>query len=133
MENLPDVSNNSIEEFDEHSDEIIQIAVRESMAYKNEIAHHGENAHRMIESGFEWTYKMLRAAISAGEPQLLEDQAKWSVSRLPHDKVSMDYLVHRLRRLERSMQQMLSKQASQEISPYFDYLIKRIAQYKDME
>lgn len=133
MADLPNVSNSSIDEFTTHSEEIIQSAVRESMAYKNEIAHHGKDAHRMVQSGVEWTYKMLKGAISAGESQLLDDQAKWSVSRLPHDNVSLDYLVNRLKRLQRSMQQVLSKQAAEEISPYFDYLIERIKHYRNGE
>ena len=130
MIRLSNVSEESIEEFDRKIKAIIQDATGKSMAYQNEIVQHGEDAHRMIKMGFEFTAKMLRAAISTGEPAILDDQAKWAVSRLPHDKVSISNLIRRLNRMKRTIRQILSKNASKEIVPFVDYLIERIEEIK---
>ena len=133
MAELIQASSKAVEEFESLSDEIIQNAVQESMAYQNEIAHHGDDAYRMIKTGFDFTYKMLRAAISTGEPEILDEQAKWAVSRLPHDNISIDNLIRRLRRMKRSVNQTLSKQTAEEITPFIDFLVERIEYHNKLK
>jgi len=133
MADLIQASHKAVKEFESNSDQIIHNAVQESMAYQNEIAHHGDDAYRMIKTGFDFTYKMLRAAISTGEPEILDDQAKWVVSRLPHDNVSIENLIRRLKRMKRSVNQTLSKQTVEEITPFIDFLIERIEHHNNFK
>ncbi len=126
MKDLKPVSEETMNHFYAQQEGIIQESVRRSMSFLDEIEPHGENAKQVITSGYEFTLKMLAAAMETGELQLLDDQAAWAVQRLPHDNVSMPNLIKRLERLVNVISSKLNDGDSKEINLYVDYLIFKI-------
>jgi hypothetical protein len=89
MNQLKTVSEQAMENFYNQQEDIIEESVRLSMSFHEEIEPHGEKAKQIITSGYEFTLKMLAAAMEKGDSQLLDDQAIWAVRRLTHDDVSI--------------------------------------------
>lgn len=112
-------------------DEITNETVSRSMKYKDEIEQHGEKAFELLKNGMYFTFKMLFAAMQTGETGLLDDQAEWALSRLPHDNVRPVNIIKRLERMKTVVAEKMSREHTQEISPYIDYLIQKMSRISD--
>jgi ferric-dicitrate binding protein FerR (iron transport regulator) len=106
--------------------QIIEEAVSQSMEHNDEVVHHGTEARRLFESGFQFTHQMALAAVKSGQNDLLVDQAEWAVNRLPHDNVQMPDLIKRLKRYRQSVINHLKPDHASQVTPYLDLLIAEI-------
>lgn len=123
------VTERTVIELQEKIPEILHEAVKLSMTHKEEIEHHGVKARQLITSGYEFTLKMLLAAMETGDRILLDDQAKWAVNRLPHDGIAIPHLIKRVDRLLNVVQKKSSDDQVDEVKPYFKFLIERIKEF----
>jgi methanogenic corrinoid protein MtbC1 len=126
QKHLISVSKETLMEFRKEVPEIIREAVRQSMTCKNDIVQHGDQAESILTAGFEFTVRMLDAAMYAGESSILEDQLKWASERLPHDGVSMAQVLTRFRILRSIVLSRLSKKGGKEVARYIDWMNARI-------
>lgn len=129
MNKISPVSEEAVQALTELGPQIIAESVNQSLEIREEVAHHGPDARRLVESGFQFTHQMLLAALKSGEGDLLVDQADWAVNRLPHDNVQMPHLLARLGRYRQSIINHLEPDHASQITPYLDVLIARINQH----
>jgi hypothetical protein len=131
MNKLNSVSSEALDAFTIVQNEIIQETVERSMEHTEEISQHGDRAHELLTSGMSFTVQMLVSAMQTGEPNLLDDQAKWASQRLPHDQVFPDQIIKRLVRMEEVVNEKMTESHANEITQYVQYLINRIKEYVD--
>lgn len=126
MKKIESVSEDAVQSLTELGQQIIEETVDQSMENSDEVAHHGPEARRILEAGFQFTHQMLLAALKSGADDLLVDQADWAVNRLPHDNVQMPHLLLRLKRYRQAIINHLEPEHARQITPYVDALIDRI-------
>lgn len=120
------VSQEAISAFVDNQVKILNEVVNRSLKCDQEIEQHAGNAKQIITSGLEFTIKLLIPAMQTGEYILLDDQAEWAADRLPHDGVSLEQIVNRLKRLMAVVEEQLTKNNADEINCYIEYLIKQL-------
>lgn len=118
------VSPKAMDSFKTFAPEIIKKTVEISMKRHNEISQHKDQAHSIINSGMEFTTKMLESALLTGEISLLEDELKWAADRLPHDGVSMKHVLVRLKIYRKQIINILPEDDASEIVPFLDWMIQ---------
>ncbi len=104
---------------------IIRETVARSLARNEEVAHHGEQAERVIAAGLGFTTRMLDAVMAVGEIALLEDELLWARDRLPHDGVAPEHVLSRLKIYREVTIEMLPREQAAEVEPYLDWMIAR--------
>jgi MerR family transcriptional regulator, light-induced transcriptional regulator len=120
------VSPAALEAFRAASPAILAETLARSLARREEVAHHGAEAERLIAGGLGFTMKMLDAAMAAGESALLEDELSWAIDRLPHDGVSVDAMVSRIRILEDVVLELLPPLPGAEIASVLQWMGSRL-------
>lgn len=123
--NIDKISQEALHAFHNHEEEIISKVVLRSMQQVNEIAHHGQEAQRLISSGIRFTTKMLDAAMTTGEIALLEDQLTWAMDRLTHEGVKPEHLLHRLQIYADVVQETLPEHQAEEINQFVKWMVRR--------
>ena len=119
------ISKEALAAFREGKRAITQEVAARSLSREDEVAHHGEEAERLVTSGIEFTTRMLEAALKLGEITLLDDQLTWAMERLPHDGVSPQYVLNRFRIYRRVVEDLLPRSHALEITPFLDWMIAR--------
>jgi hypothetical protein len=119
------ISKEALAAFREEKSAITQEVAARSLSREDEVAHHGEEAGRLVTSGIEFTTRMLEAAMTVGEITLLDDQLTWAMERLPHDGVSPQYVLNRFRIYRQVVEDVLPKPHASEITPFLDWMIAR--------
>jgi hypothetical protein len=125
-QSIPPVSAEALAAFREKQETITEQVAERSLAREQEVAHHGEDAERLIKSGLTFTTRMLDAAMAVGEVSLLEDQMTWAMERLPHDGVVPAHILNRLRIYRRVVRETLPERHASEIEPYLTWMIARM-------
>ena len=74
----------------------------------------------------EFTALMLEPAMVYGEASLLEDQLRWAVQRLPHDRVNPELIVDRLRIFRDVTAELLPQGAAEQVDRYLLWMIDRL-------
>jgi hypothetical protein len=120
---LPAVSKEALISFRAATPEIIKETVARSLLHKKDIAHHGQQAERLITSGLEFTTSMLDSAMSAGVTELLMDQVLWAKDRLPFDGVSVLHIISRLNILRSVIIAKLAPEEGAEVVRFVDWMI----------
>jgi hypothetical protein len=120
---LPPISPEALESFQDNRDIIIKETVSRSLKRDHEVEHHGENAPQLLTTGLEFTTKMLEAAMSMGEVALLEDELKWAQDRLPHDGVQMEHVLIRFKIYRDVVTETLPSGYAKEITTFIDWMI----------
>ena len=123
---IPAVSAETLAAFRENQETVIEKVTERSLAREHEVAHHGDDAERLIKSGLTFTTRMLDAAMAVGEVSLLEDQMTWAMERLPHDGVVPQHILNRLRIYREVVREMLPERHASEIEPYVTWMINRL-------
>ncbi len=123
----------ALDAFSSKRHRIVQRVVERSLARTEEVAHHGDDAERLITAGIEFTTKMLLAAMEMNEPSLLEHQLEWAKDRLPHDGVEPKYLLNRLSIYGEVVEQLLEPAHVEQIGAYVEWLIERGNAIMDLE
>lgn len=116
-------SEEALKAFHNASQEIIKKVVSESLANKEDVAHHGDEAERIITSGLQFTTSILESAMRVGEASLLKDQIEWAGDRLPHDGVSMAHVARRMNILIEVVKEVLPSRYADEIIPYIQWML----------
>ena len=122
---IPPVSADTLAAFREKQEAVIQEVAERSMARDHEVAHHGEEARRLVRSGLLFTSKMLAAAMAVGDVSLLEDQITWAMVRLPHDGIVPEYVLNRFRIYRKVVGEIMPERHAKEIEPYLTWMIDR--------
>jgi hypothetical protein len=123
------VSTEALVAFRAATAEIIKETVAQAMICKADIKQHGDQAERLITSGFEFTTRMLDTAMSMGAISLLEDELSWAKDRLPHDGVSMQHLLNRLTIFRKIVLNKLPPREGSEVVRYIDWMIARLEKH----
>ncbi len=97
-----------------------------ALARKEDVAHHGAEAPRLITAGIEVTVRMLDAAMAAGESALLEDQLRWSLDRLPHDGVSTEQILSRFALLREVVKERMPAALATEVTRVIEWMEIRL-------
>ena len=126
MANPFSVSKTALEAFRGASSQITAETSLRALARREEVAHHGADALRLISSGIEFTVRMLDAAMAAGESALLEDELRWALDRLPHDGVSAEHMLSRFALLREVVKERLSPSAASEVALVIDWMEQRL-------
>lgn len=111
--------------FRKERETIIQAVAARSLARQEEVAHHGDEAERLITSGIEFTTRMVDAAMAMGEVVLLADQLRWAMDRLPHDGVSPEYVLNRFRIYRQVVEERLPADHAADVVRFLDWMIVR--------
>lgn len=101
-------------------------AATKALSFEAEVAHLGQQAESVIIGGLTMTSAILESIMAVGDSQLLIDQVHWVQTRLPHDNLMSDHIVHRVRLLEDAFGQLLSADHMTEISPYFHFVVAQL-------
>lgn len=125
-EKLDPISSEAMEEFQENKEDIIRETVQMSLEREEEVAHHGEEAEKIIRQGIEFTTRMLESAMLVGEPLLLEDELTWAKDRLPHDGVALEHVHSRFLIYRERLQEKISPEHAPEILSYLDWMISHL-------
>ncbi|MDZ7792149.1 MAG: hypothetical protein U5P10_00235 [Spirochaetia bacterium] len=112
--------------FREMKAEIITLAVERSLLREEEIRHHGKNARQIIAEGFDFTFKMLDAAMAVGELSILEDQLSWALKRLPHDNVNPVFILNRFELFYDVVDEVMPAEKSTGVKHYIRWMIERM-------
>lgn len=120
---LPPISPEALESFQENRDTLIKETVSRSLKRDYEVEHHGEKAPQLLTTGLEFTTKMMGAAMSMGEVVLLEDELKWAQDRLPHDGVQMEHVLNRFKIYRDVVNETLPSEYANEITTFIDWMI----------
>ncbi|HNR45072.1 MAG TPA: hypothetical protein PLI06_09825 [Methanofastidiosum sp.] len=128
---LPAISKETLEYFQKSSPDIIKKTVALALKREDEIKHHGKDAPKILTSGMEFTTKMLEAAMSMGEINLLEDEIKWAKDRLPHDGVEMEHIVNRFKIYREVITEILPTENALEVTAYLDLMISKMQKLLD--
>ena len=124
---LPAISKETLAAFRKAAPQIIRETVAQAMIYSADIVQHGDQAERLITSGLEFTTRMLDSAMSVGETVLLDDGLLWVKDRLPHDGVSMQYVMKSLIIYRKMVLNNLPPGKSDEVISYIDWMISKLA------
>lgn len=119
------VSAAALAAFRKEKQAIIQEAAARSLARRDEVAHHGDEAERLITSGLEFTTRMVDAAMKMGEVALLDDQLTWAMDRLPHDGVSPEHVLKRFRIYRQVVEEHLPAAHAAEVVRFLEWMIAR--------
>ena len=122
---IPAISPQAIDAFRTASPTLIKETVARSLARTDEVAHHGEDAERLLTAGMEFTVRMLEAAMLTGEIPLLEDELAWAKDRLPHDGVSPEHILSRFKIFREVIISTLPDPYTAEITPFLDWMMAR--------
>lgn len=123
MSDMLPISDEALDAFKEAHDDIVGETVRRSMLIREHVAHHEDQASRLIASGLNFTVNMLEAAMISGRIELLEDQMKWAMERLPHDGVLPEHIAKRLELMADVIKEKLDPGHSSQIAPYLEWMI----------
>lgn len=69
--------------------------IRTVLERTHEVAHHGDEAERILSAGLEFTTRMLETAMQLHQPGLLDQQIDWAYERLPHDSTVPEHILSR--------------------------------------
>lgn len=119
------VSAEALAAFRKEKQAIIQEVAARSLARRDEVAHHGDDAERLIRSGLEFTTRMVNAAMAMGEVGLLDDQLTWAMDRLPHDSVSPEHVLNRFRIYRQVVEERLPAAHAAEVARFLEWMIAR--------
>ena len=122
---IPAVSAETLAAFRGKQEAVIRQVAERALAREQEVAHHGDQAERLVTSGLKFTSRMLDAAMAVGEVSLLEDQLTWAMERLPHDGVVPAHILNRLRIYREVVGETLPERHANEIEPYLTWMIAR--------
>jgi hypothetical protein len=128
---LPPVSPAALAAFRQARDGIGREVVARSLARHDEVAHHGEDAERLMAAGIGYTTRMLEAAMVVGQVALLEDQLQWAMDRLPHEGVVPAHILGRLRIYAEVVEERLPREHAAEVNRYVQWMIARMAELLD--
>jgi hypothetical protein len=120
---LPAISPEALASFKEKSPLIIKETVKRSLKRDKEVAHHGDQAEKLITSGLEFTTRMLEAAMGMGEISLLEDELSWAQDRLPHDGVEMEHVLSRFKIYRDVVKDTLPPEYAAEVNGFIEWMI----------
>lgn len=120
------VSAQALASFRHHEQAIIARVAARSLERRDEVIQHGENAEHLITAGIQFTTRMLDTAMALGEVALLEDQLAWALQRLPHDGVSPQQIVNRLRLYAEVVEELLSSDHARQITPFVAWMVTRL-------
>ena len=124
-ERIARVSAEALTAFREEKEAITQEVAARSLARREEVAHHGEEAESLITSGIEFTTRMLETAMTMGEVALLDDQLTWAMDRLPHDGVSPEHVLERFRIYRQVVEECLPAAHAAEVVRFLEWMIAR--------
>ncbi len=119
------VSDRALASFREHQEEIIARATERAMKRREEVAHHGANAERIIHAGLGFVTRMLDAALATGESSLLEEQLAWGRSRLPIDGVQPEHVRSRLEIYRATVLDVMPEPYAGEIAEAVGWMVRR--------
>ncbi len=122
------VSQEALNAFRRETSRLVAETVSRALARKEEVAHHGAEAPRIITAGIEFTVRMLDAAMAAGEGVLLDDELRWSLDRLPHDGVLPEHLLSRFKLLREVVKECMPKALAAEIAQVIEWMERRLPQ-----
>lgn len=122
---LPSVSSEAMRAFKASRQAIIDEVVERSMARKDEVAHHGAQARVTLVAGLTFTTDMLETAMGFGEPELLDNQLRWAIDRLPHDGVMPEHVLNRFKIYAQVVTEMLPQSHADEINAFLSWMIER--------
>lgn len=115
----------ALDAFRQARPEIIRRVVARSMEHEDQVAHHGQEAQRLLTSGIEFTTRMLDSAMTVGHGALLEDQMTWAQDRLPHDGVEPEHLLTRFKIYEDVVGELLPAEVAAQVNAYLQWMIAR--------
>ena len=119
----PPASAEALAAFRSAADVITQDTVRRALAYPDEVAQHGEEAPRLLSQGLFFVTKGLETALAFHTVELLADQMRWAMDRLPHHDVEANQVLHRLHLYKESVADHLSAAHAAEVNAYVDWMI----------
>ena len=122
------VSQEALNAFRRETSRLVAETVSRALARKEEVAHHGAEAPRIITAGIEFTVRMLDAAMAAGEGVLLDDELRWSLDRLPHDGVLPEHLLSRFGLLWEVVKERMPTALAAEIAQVIEWMERRLPQ-----
>jgi len=110
--------------------QILDEAVKSALKNTDEVSQHGDQAARLIRSGFSFTLDVLESAMTLDEPALLKDQLQWALIRLPHEGVTREHLISRFNMMQGIMKYFVP---TEEVDAYFRWMVQVLEQLGDPE
>lgn len=92
----PKVSAGAQAAFVKRHAQIIAATVSRLLSEPGQFDHLGDQAERILTSGFEFTSATLEACMAVNNADLLVEQLRWSQDRLPHDGIQMERMAKNL-------------------------------------
>lgn len=129
----PNVSQEAQLAFKKNLPKINDLLVARLLVEPGQFDHLGDQAEKILRSGFEFTSSNLEAYMLMNDASLLIDQLSWAKDRLPHDGISMERMVKNLGVYCEVISELLPKEYSPEIINMIQGMIsaqKEISQMK---
>ncbi len=123
MNELPEVSLETLAHFEAQRTQIVHQAVERSMNRQAEVVQHGEQARQLITVGLDFTTQAVSIAMQMRNAELLKQQLIWGNDRLPHDRVEPTHILARLRILADVVRGTLTPTDAAAVNQYIGYLI----------
>lgn len=123
----PPVPEESVAAFRAASGDILRVATAAAMEDPAAVERHGDAAEQLIGEGFGWVVKGIDAAIAFHTVELLDDQMRWAMDRLPVSNVDPEAVLTRLRIVRDAIVDRLPAVHADAIVPYADWMISRQA------
>jgi hypothetical protein len=123
------VSSEILEEFVERKDELIKHTIANWVKNSEAGEAQTKELSEKYQAGLVFTLDMLTTAMELGDLDLLEDQIKWALIRLPHDGISHNDLIENLVLLKKEFEEFISQENLDPIVFYLDWMIEKIKNY----
>ncbi len=119
------VSPAALAAFRKTKNKIVGYVVATALENPAEVAHHRDDAERIVTAGIEFTAQVLESVMQVGDPALLDYQLSWAADRLPHDGVSAAFVLNRFRNFASSVDLFLAPEHAKEVNRWVNWLVTR--------
>lgn len=111
--------------FRTHADQIIDRTVERSLAYPEEVQHHGDEAATLLKIGLTFTTDMLITLMETQAEELVDDQLQWALRRLPLDGVQPQHVLHRFELYREAVAEIMPEPHQSEVAAVVTWLIEK--------